>query len=159
MPAGATALYAAAAIYCILLFVQVRMVASAGSALYQTLLAAVLLAIYARQLLRWRGYPNRVQQTVTALFTAAAAITFLMLAPTYAMAPFFLALANAQSAAELPQPSAVAMLAYIIIGLWGVIVAAHIYRHALQGSFWRGLAAALGYEALLLFVFAILGQL
>lgn len=159
MPGATTVLYAAAIAYCSLLFLQIRVIAPAGSAVFQALVATGALALYARMLLRLRGYPNRVVQTLSALFASGSAITLLMLAPTLAVAPFVAALGQAESAAQLPQAPAVAMLAYIVIGLWGVAVSAHIYRHALEGSFWLGLGAALGYEALLLFVFSILGRM
>lgn len=68
-------------------------------------------------------------------------------------------MSQAQSPQDVPQPSSVAMLAYIVIGFWGIAVSAHIYRHALQVSFWLGLAAAFGYEIVLLFLFSVLGGL
>lgn len=159
MPAGTSVLYGAAAAYCSLLFLQSRMIATAGHAIFQALVATLALAVYARTLVRLRGYPNRVVQTLSALFASGAAITLLMLGPTLAVAPFFVALGQAGSAAQLPQPSPVAMLAYIVIGFWGIAVSAHIYRHALETAFLVGLGAALGYEVLLLLVFSLLGQI
>lgn len=159
MPSNTTVLYGGAAAYCILLFLQIRMIAPATSALFQAVVATATLALYARMLLRLRGYPNRASQTLAALFVSGAAITLLMLGPTVSVASFFLALGQATSAAEVPQPSAVAMVAYIVIGFWGIAVAAHIYRHALQSSFWLGLAAAMGFEIILLLVFSLLGRL
>lgn len=152
-------LYGAAAAYCILLFLQVRMIAPLGSAVFQALVSSVALAGYAYVLLRARGFVARVPQTLVALFLAGAVITLLMLGPTVAVAPFFQAMGQATTAAQLPQPPAVAMLAYIVIGFWGIAVAAHIYRHALQTRFMFGLAAAFGFELVLLFVFSVLAQM
>lgn len=159
MPGGTTVLYGATVTYCILLFLQIRLIAPTGSAVFQALVATGALAVYARMLVRLRGYPNRVPQTLAALFVSGSAITLLMLGPTLSVAQFFHALGQASSPADFPQPSPMAMLAYIIIGFWGIAVSAHIYRHALQCSFWLGLAAAFGYEILLLILFSLLGQL
>lgn len=159
MPGGTTVLYAGICAYCILLFLQIRMIASSGGAVFQVLISVVILALYARALLRLRGYPHRVVQTLSALFVTSAAITLLMLGPTLAVAPFVQALGQVSDPSQLPKPSAMAMVAYVVIGFWGVAVSAHIYRHALQTSFWIGLGAALGYEVLLMFVFSLLGRM
>lgn len=156
MPAGTGILYGSAAAYCILLFAQSRIVATAGSALLQAVVSTVALALYARALLRLRGYANRVLQTWVALFAAGAVFTLLSLGPTAAMAPFLLALGKAQTAADVPQPSAVAALAGVAIACWSLAVVGHIYRHALQLRFWQGLLAAIGFEFVLFLVFRLL---
>ncbi len=157
MPGDTTTLYAAAVAYCSLLFLQVRLLATTGVAVFQAVLAAAVLALYLHLVLRLRGYPARWAQTLTSLFAAGTLVTLLMLGPTYAMAPFLTALGGSADPANLPQPPAIAMLSYMLLGLWGVAVYTHIYRHALSGSIWLGLGAAVGFEAILLLAFSVLG--
>lgn len=90
MPGGTTVLYGAAAAYFILLFLQILMIAQTGSALFQAFIATAALALYARALVRVRGYPNRAPQTLSALFVAGTAITLLMLGPTVSSPSFFM---------------------------------------------------------------------
>lgn len=156
MPGGTTVLYGAAAAYFILLFLQTGLIAPPGSAIFQALVASGVLAAYTMMLVRVRGYPHRGVQTLSALFASGAAIKLLMLGPTLAVAPFFHALGEVSSPAQLPKPSAAAMLAFVVIFFWGVAVTAHIYRHALSSSFWLGLASAVGYVILLQFVLTLL---
>lgn len=157
MPGGTTVVYAGAIAYCSLLFVQGRMIASAGGAAFQALFATAILILYVIMLLRLRGYPGRIMQTLAALFSTGVVVKLLMLGPTLSFAQFYLDASQAQSLSELQLPSPLATLAYLIIVFWGIAVSAHIYRHALQGSFWLGLGAAFGYEIALLFVFSLLG--
>lgn len=159
MPASTSALYGAAAAYCILLFFQIRIIAPTGSALFQALVSVVALGSYAFVLLRMRGYANRAPQTMTALFTAGGVFSVLNLGPTAAMAPFILALGQAGPITSIPQPSPIAALAGVAIAFWSLAVFAHIYRHALQVRFWQGLAAAFGFEVVLLIVFSLIGRL
>lgn len=49
------------------------------------------------------------------------------------------------------------LLAYIVIGIWGLVVFGHIYRHALGVNLWLGVATALGFELLLFFTLSLLG--
>jgi|SRR5699024_1644025 len=157
IPGSATVVYAGAIAYCILLFVQGRMIVSAGGAGFQALVATGVLIGYTIVLLRYRGYGNRVMQTLASLFISGAIIKLLMLGPSMSFAQFYVNARQANSLAELQLPSPFITLAYLILVFWGIAVTAHIYRHALQGSFWLGLGAAFGYELLLLFVFSIIG--
>lgn len=159
MPGGSTMLYGSAAAYCILLFAQTRIVAASGSAFLQALVSTVALALYVRALLRFRGYPARAPQTCVALFAVGAVFTLLSLGPTVAMAPFLLALGSAQTAADVPQPSAIAAFAGVAIACWSLAVIGHIYRHALHIRFWQGLLVAIGFEFVLFLVFRLLAPL
>lgn len=144
-------------VYCSLAFTQVRMVTEAGPALAQAALATVLLVLFVHSILRVRGVPERFVQTLTGLFAAGAVLTALMLGPTTALAPFLEALGEAQNPDAVPQPPGLVMLAYIVIGIWGLVVFGHIYRHALDVNLWLGVAAALGFELVLFFAFAAIG--
>lgn len=144
-------------VYCSLTFVQVRVVVDAMPAFGQSALATILLAVFVHAILRWRGVPARFVQTLTALFAVGAVLTLLMLGPTSALAPFLESLAEAEDPANVPQPPAVVLLAYAAIGIWGLVVFGHIYRHALGVNLWLGVATALGFEILLFLAFSLLG--
>lgn len=159
MPASTNVLYGAAVAYCILLFMQVRIIAPVGSAIFQAVVSTVALGLYTYTLMRLRGYPGRVRQTLVALFAAGATFSLLNLGPTAVMAPFILALSQSGPVATIPQPSPVAAVAGAALAFWTLAVFAHVYRHALQSRFWLGLAAAFGFQVLLLFVFSLLGGL
>jgi drug/metabolite transporter (DMT)-like permease len=144
-------------VYCSLAFTQVRLVADTGSAFAQALLATGMLALFAHAVLRWRGEPGRFVQTLTALFAVGVVLTLLMLGPTTALVPFLESLAQAQDPESVAQPPIPVLLAYIVIGIWGLVVFGHIYRHALGVNLWLGVATALGFELLLFFTLSLLG--
>lgn len=146
-----------AALYCSLAFVQVRMVTEAGPALAQAALATALLALFVNGVLRWRGVPERFVQTLTALFAVGTVLTVLMLGPTAALAPFLEALAQANDPESVPQPPGVVLLAYSVLGIWGLVAFGHIYRHALDVNLWLGVATALGFEVVLFLAFSLFG--
>lgn len=157
MPGDQTTLASSAAAYCILLFLQVGLITPTGHAALQAGLATALLALYVRTILRMRGMGNRFAQTATALFSAGATLTLIMLAPTHAMAPYLDAIAKASNPQQVPMPPGYVVLAYVAMGFWGLAIYSHVYRHALDGSIWLGLGAALAFEVLLLLVFSVLG--
>ncbi len=157
MPGDQTTLLASAVAYCILLFVQVGLVAPLAQAAVQAVLATVLLALYASVVLRFRGLPNRFPQTAVALFSAGAVLTLIMLAPTHAIAPYLEAVSRAQHPRSVPAPSGFVVFAYIALGFWGLAIYSHIYRHALDCSIWLGLVAAIAFEVFLFVVFSVLG--
>ena len=143
--------------YCSLAFMQVSLVADAGPAITQAILATVILVAYVNAVLRMRNFSARFVQTLTAFFVVGCVLTVLMLGPTSALAPFLNALAENPEAQSAPQPPAFALLAYMLIGLWSLVVFGHIYRHALEVSFWMGIGAALLFEFTLFMTFALLG--
>ncbi|WP_353251654.1 hypothetical protein [Salinisphaera sp. PC39] len=144
-------------LYCSLTFVQVRMVASALPAIAQTVTAVLLLALFVHSVLRWRGVPERFVQTLTGLLVVGAVLTLLMLGPTAALAPFLEALAEAGDPEAVPQPPGMVILAYLVIGIWGLVAYGHIYRHALGVNLWLGVATAVGFEIVLFLAFSLLG--
>lgn len=157
MPGDTTTLLASGAVYCILLFIQIRLIAPAGHAVMQAALATAFLALYVRSVLRIRKLPNRYNQTAVALFASGAVLTLVMLAPTQVMAPYLQAIAEATDPRSVPVPPSFATLAYLALGIWGLVVYSHIYRNALDGSLWLGVGAALAFEVLLLAVFSVIG--
>lgn len=146
-----------AVVYCSLTFVQVRIVVEAMPAFVQAVLAAILLAVFVNTILRWRGVPERFVQTLSALFAVGAVLTLLMMGPTAALAPFLESLAEAEDPANVTQPPGVVLLAYSAIGIWGLVVFGHIYRHALGVNLWLGVATAVAFEVLLFLAFSLLG--
>ena len=157
MPGDQTTLLGSAVAYCILLFLQIGLIAPGAHAIMQALLATILLGVYARTILRLRGLGNRFAQTATALFASGATLTLIMLAPTHAMAPYLEAIRQATDPQNVPMPPGFVMLVYVFMGFWGLAIYSHIYRHALDVSIWLGLGAAIAFEALLLVVFSIFG--
>ncbi len=157
LPGDTTALAGSAAAYCILLFLQVGLLAPPGRALFQAVIATALLALYVQSVLRARKLPNRFAQTATALFATGAVLTLVMLAPTHVMAPYLQAISQATDPQSVPMPPALVTFAYVAMGFWGLAIYTHIYRHALDASLWLGFGAAMAFEILLLFVFSILG--
>ncbi|MFC3102382.1 hypothetical protein ACFOSU_00585 [Salinisphaera aquimarina] len=157
MPGDSTALVGSAAAYCILLFIQVGLIAPSGRAAFQAVVATVLLALYVQSVLRVRKLPARFAQTATALFASGAVLTLVMLAPTQVMAPYLQAISHASDPQSVPMPPAVVTFAYVAMGFWGLAIYSHIYRHALDAGLWLGFGAAMAFEILLLFVFSILG--
>ncbi|RJS92262.1 hypothetical protein D3260_12815 [Salinisphaera sp. Q1T1-3] len=160
LPGDQSTLIASAVAYCIAQFVQIVMVAAnAGPALFQALLASILLGLYAALVLRLRRLPNRFNQTATALFGAGTIITLLMLAPTHGLASYIESLraASASAASDVATPSPLAALAYVALGIWGLAVYSHIYRHALEVPIAAGVAVTIGFEIAVLLVFSVLG--
>lgn len=144
-------------VYCSLTFTQVRLVADTGAALGQAILAAGLLVLFAHLILRWRGVPERFVQTLTALFAVGTVLTLLMLGPTTALAPFLESLAEAENPEAVAQPPGLVLLAYAVIGIWGLVAFGHIYRHALSVNLGLGVATALGFEVLLFLALSMFG--
>lgn len=144
-------------IYCSLTFAQVRLVTDTGPALLQSLLAIFLLVVFVHMVLRLKGVPERFVQTLTGLFAVGAVLTLLMLGPTAALAPFLESLAQAEDPASVAQPPGLVLLAYTVIGIWGLVAFGHIYRNALGVNLWLGVATALGFEVLLFFALSLFG--
>lgn len=144
-------------VYCSLTFVQVRLVADVGPALLQSLLATALLVAFVHVVLRLRGVPERFVQTLTGLFVVGGVLTLLMLGPTAALAPFLESLAQAEDPASVAQPPALVVLAYLVVGIWGLVAFGHIYRNALGVNLWLGVATALGFEVSLFIVLSLFG--
>lgn len=157
LPGDQASLVGSTAAYCILLFIQVALVGPVTGAAVQAVLATILLGLYAATVLRMRGLSNRFNQTATALFSSGAVLTLIMLAPTHALRPYLDALRTASDPARVPMPSPVFALLYLVVGIWGLAIYSHIYRHALSVSVIFGVAVTIGFELLLMLVFSVLG--
>lgn len=157
LPANWNLLIGLGVLYCIVAFVQVRLVAPVEAALFQSLLATGLLALYVHALLQFRRLQARYLQSLSALYALGIVLTVLMLGPTVALAPFIEQLRQASDPQSVPQPPALMVLAYLVVGLWALTVFGNVYRHALQTGLGFGMVLALGFELLLFLVFALLG--
>lgn len=157
MPGDQASLVVSIAAYCICLVVQVALVGPLAAALVQAVLATLMLGIYAAGVLRLRRLANRFNQTATALFSSGAVLTLIMLAPTHALRPYLDALRHATDPSQVPMPSPLFALAYLVVGIWGLAIYSHIYRHALDVPIALGVAVTIGFEVLLMLVFSVLG--
>ncbi|MGB7756964.1 MAG: hypothetical protein WBL23_12960 [Salinisphaera sp.] len=157
LPGDQVSLVVSIAAYCIVLFVQVALVGPLAGALVQAGLATLMLGLYVATILRLRGLSNRFNQTATALFSSGAVLTVIMLAPTRALRPYLDALRSATDPSQVPMPSPLFALAYLVVGIWGLAIYTHIYRNALGVPIVLGVAVTLGFELLLMLVFSVLG--
>ncbi|MES1954558.1 hypothetical protein SAHY_08246 [Salinisphaera hydrothermalis EPR70] len=157
MPGDQSSLVVSIAAYCIVLFIQVALVGSLAGALVQAGLATLMLGLYAATILRLRGLSNRFNQTATSLFSSGAVLTLIMLAPTRALRPYLDALRSATDPSQVPMPSPLFALVYLVVGIWGLAIYTHIYRNALGVPIVLGVAVTLGFEVLLMLVFSVLG--
>lgn len=157
LPGSQTTLIASAVVYCIVLFAQVLVVAPAGAAAVQAVLATLLLGLYASSILGLRKLPNRFIQTATALYATGAVLTLIMIGPTHAMAPYLQQMAQASDPQSVPTPPGLVAVIYLIAGVWGLAIYSHIYRHALDVSILLGVGATIAFELLVLVIFSLLG--
>lgn len=157
MPGDQTSLGVSVAAYCIVLFAQVALVGPAAGAFVQAALATLMLGLYVAGVLRLRRLSNRFNQTATALFSSGTVLTVIMLAPTHALRPYLDALRTASDPSQVPMPSPLFAIAYLVVGLWGLAIYSHVYRHALEVPMVVGVAVTLGFELLLMVVFSVLG--
>lgn len=158
LPGNRTTLVASAVAYCIVLFAQVLVVAPTGAAAVQAILATFLLGLYASSILRLRKLPNRFTQTATALYATGAVLTLIMIGPTHAMAPYLQQMAQTSNPPQsVPTPPGLVAVVYLIVGVWGLALYSHIYRHALDVSILLGVGATIAFEILVLVVFSLLG--
>lgn len=157
MPGDQGTLVVSIAAYCILLFIQVAFVAPLAGAAAQAVLATLLLGLYVAVILRLRRLSNRFNQVATALFSSGAVLTLIMLAPTRALQPYLDALRSASDPSQVPMPSPLSAVAYLVVGVWGLALYSHIYRHALDVPIALGVGVTIGFELLLMLVFSVLG--
>ncbi len=149
-----TALFLATAIARLLL------VSDMAVALVQSALSIVILAVFVRVLLNWKRVPERFVQTMSALFLTSAVVGILLLMPLDALQPLLVALTeNPDMSPQQLEVPALAMYAWAGLSIWGLVISAHIYRNALEISFGFGVAVALLYEILLVFIVGFLSSL
>jgi GAF domain-containing protein len=113
---------------------------AAPAALFLTLLDLALLSGLTYGLLRFRGYLERLSQTLTALFGAGTLLQLVAL-------PLVIWLTQesvARTAGQEAMPELPSLLYFFLFG-WNIAVLAHIVRQALSFTLGGGLLCALGY--------------
>lgn len=124
-------------------FAQYRLTLGTGAAVLHALVSVAAMTGFIFMLLQMRGLLSRLQQTVNALFITGSALTLLLLPPLSAITPHMLKIAqNPDLARSEPLPALPALLV-MVLTLWGFMVAAHIFRHALNANLAVGAAIAL----------------
>lgn len=157
LPANWNLLATLTLLYISVHFAQARTAAETGPALLQAVLATALLFAYVRSILHARDLLPRFVQTLSALLAVGVLATLLLLGPTASLAPFLERVAAGEPSQTAAQPPMFALLASLVISVWALIAYGHIYRHALDVRLMAGVLVALGFEFLLLVVFALLG--
>ncbi len=126
------------------------------AAFAQALLSIVVLWAYLRVILNARKIPERFTQTFSALLLTSALIGIFMLGPLSALTPMLLQIAEGGDIENLEVP-AMAAYAWLGLSIWGLTLAGHIFRHALDTSLGIGIMVALGYEVILILVVSVVG--
>lgn len=125
----------AAMVYVIGYVVQLRATGSPQHAMELALLDAIMTAVIAVALLRWRGMPERILQTLFA-FYGTGCVLLLVSTPLARWA-------LDENTGEPVKSLSVAGL--FVILFWGLAIVAHIYRNALDVRFVVGLFIAISY--------------
>lgn len=160
LPALPSLYHTAIGLFLITAVIRLLLFAGLLEAAAQAALSVMLLIIYVRSLLNWRKTPERLTQTLAALLLTGAVIGLLTLLPLQALKPALLAFAeNPEMGPQQIQVPAMAVYAWLGLAIWGLVISAHIYRHALEVSLGMGVAISLLYEFLLIGVVGVLGSI
>src|SRR5699024_3487117 len=143
---------------CAALYILVNMIFLAVSAasvlagMLETLVALVALGVFAHVLLALRHWPERFNQTFSALLLVGAVFTLIAAGPMLKLVPY---LANGH------QPPPLLVLGPLAIVVWRVAVMAHIFRHALEIRIGQAVGVVVLFELvrglLLLMLLGLLG--
>lgn len=143
VPYSTTLLGLAAAANLLANVVSLSFTASVSAAIPQTVIAVVVSGLFVVALLQIRDRKPRAVQAVTALFATQAVLALVAIFPLNAMAPFLQAVAENPDAAATMQPPPMAFGAWLALGMWSVMVTAHILKHALDVRFLAGVGLAI----------------
>ncbi|MEN8720038.1 MAG: hypothetical protein ABF296_07240 [Oceanococcaceae bacterium] len=155
LPATPLALQWAALAYVLSTVARLLLVNPALAALAQAALSLGVLWVYVRLVLQSRNKPERFTQTLTALLMTGTVIGVLMLGPLTALTPLLLQIAEGRDLQALEVPS-LAAYAWLALSVWGLVLAGHIFRHALDTGLGMGMLIALGYELALIAAVSLL---
>lgn len=133
---------------------RLLLVNTIGPALLQAVVGFAVFWAYVHLVLRARNKPERFAQTMGALLLSSSVISVLMLPPLNTLAPLLLEVAQGADLAEV-QPPNWAVYTWLGLSIWGLALAGHIFRHALDLGLGMGVLCALGYELLLLLVMSL----
>ncbi len=154
LPAGPGILQFATVLYLLSAVGKLLLINPVLAAFAQALLSIVVLWGYLRVILNARKIPERFNQTFSALLLTSAVIGILMLGPLSALTPMLLQIAEGGNIEAIEVP-AMAAYAWLGLSLWGLTLAGHIFRHALDTSLGVGMLVALGYEVFLILAVSI----
>lgn len=139
---------------------RLLLVGDFAPAVAQSILSIGFLVLFVRRLLMWRKTPERLIQTLSALFLTGAFIGALLMFPLKTLQPLLQALTeNPDISPQQLQLPAVAMYAWAGLSIWGLMISAHVFRHALGVSLGLGVAVSLLYEVLLVMIVGVLSSL
>lgn len=155
LPTWPLLLQGACVLYVFSTIMRLQLVNPWFAALAQSGLGLVTLWIYVRAVLRQRGKPERFAQTLSALLLTGGVIGLLMMPPLQALTPLLLHVAETGDLQGI-EPPVMAAYAWLLLSIWGLILAGHIFRHALETTLGIGILIALGYEMLLILVISLL---
>jgi hypothetical protein len=132
-----------APLYVLAEFAQYRLTLATGPAIVHALVSVAATVGFIFLVLQTRGLLSRLQQTANAIFVTGSALTVVLLPPLSAITPHMLKIAqNPDLARSEPLPALPALLV-MALTLWGFMVVAHIFRHALNANLAVGAAVAL----------------
>ncbi len=155
LPAAPGVLQLAIVLYMLSAIGKLLLINPALAAFAQALLSVVVLWAYLRVILNARKIPERFNQTFSALLLTSAVIGVFMLGPLSALTPMLLQIAEGGDMQTVEVP-AMAAYAWLGLSLWGLTLAGHIFRHALNTSLGVGVLVALGYEVMLIMAVSII---
>lgn len=156
LPGGQGVMQLAVVAYLLSTAARLTLINPVFSAFAQALLSLGVLWVYLRIILNWRKVPERIPQTLTALLFKDIVIGIMMLGPLSVLTPVLLAIADGGDLQNLQVP-AFAAYAWLGLSLWGLTLAGHIFRNALDCSLGMGIAVAFGYELVLIMTISVLG--
>lgn len=156
LPGGSAVLQLAIAAYLLSTAARLALINPVFSAFAQALLSLGVLWVYLRIVLNWKKTPERIPQTLAALLLKDVIIGVMMLGPLSALTPILLQIAEGGDLQTLQVP-ALAAYAWLGLSLWGLALAGHIFRSALDCSMGMGIAVAFGYELMLIMTISLLG--
>lgn len=133
---------------------RLLLVNTIGPALLQALVGFAVFWAYVQLVLKARKKPERFAQTMGALLLSSSVISILMLPPLNTLAPLLMEVARGANLAEV-QPPSWAVYTWLGLSIWGLALAGHIFRHALDVGMGLGVLCALGYELLLVLVMSL----
>lgn len=154
-PFSQQAFQVCAAVVVLANFLQFQITVPPAAALFQAVLHAAVIAGVIYLMLKARGLENRMQQSCAAMFAVSAAFGLLGFPFLLEVSPVMLELAQQPQQQidpeMLPRASILALFALFI---WGLMVTAHLLRHALSVTAGAAVAMAIFVAVVLPFLVA-----
>lgn len=138
LPADAVVTYVGVALY-----IAVNMAFLSGPAalafagVLESVAAVIILGVFAHLMLRLRHWPERFNQTFSALLLTGAVSTLITAGPVLKLMPY---LTN-----EKPPPLLLVLALFAVL-IWRLAVMAHIFRHALEVGIGRAIGVVILFD-------------